>query len=299
MRFIRNYLERANAEPLIFRLKYLDDRSEALSVLLRAEIRARQFFLLCESRHSRASHYVREELKYVDKLPDKIKCKIDLDDNPWVTPKSAIDALLRHASIVITYGYKDRARVSEWVRLLTLAGVDPPRNSDHEDRIGDGAIAAQVYKPESAGLQEPATIDHGVIALDDQGLGDPNWLQAAIGAATRASTIVLCVTRSDFEAMFQTRATPDNPRSPSELAVCPSQASTVRNAYRYAYALDPDHAIQDREAAILLEATGWTVLSGSIQDQLARLVFELRKQDPEYIEVPKRSRDNMRHRKPD
>jgi hypothetical protein len=41
IRLIRNYLERAGAEPLIFRLKYLDGRPFGIPTLLHAEIRAR------------------------------------------------------------------------------------------------------------------------------------------------------------------------------------------------------------------------------------------------------------------
>lgn len=286
MRLIRNYLERARAEPLLFRLKFLDDRSKAVPVLLKAEIRARQFFLLCDSRNSRASYYVQEERRYVDGLQNKSKYTIDLDHTPWVTPKSAIDALLRHASIVVAYTWKDQKRVSKWIRDLTTVGASRLVSLSDGSPSEEGEIAYQAYATDLEEPQEPTTIDNGIIGLDDRTSRDSTWVQAAISAARRADTIVLCVARSNVETAVPLDFIVGQPRNPGELALCPHEASAVRKAYGNAYVLDPDSVIEERKIAVLLETAGWKVLAGSLEEQLSQLVVELRNQNRSWIAAP-------------
>src|ERR1700722_16457663 len=77
VRNIRNELEKRGAEPLLFFLKALEQQEE-LRLLLRREIEARTFFLLCDSTNARDSHWVQEEQIFVRALPGKRIISIDL-----------------------------------------------------------------------------------------------------------------------------------------------------------------------------------------------------------------------------
>jgi hypothetical protein len=67
VRRLRNELESRGAEPLLFFLKALYD-DEELRILLRREIDARHYLLLCDSAAARESRWVREEQEYVRSL---------------------------------------------------------------------------------------------------------------------------------------------------------------------------------------------------------------------------------------
>ena len=133
MRLIRNYLERASAEPLLFRLKYLDNRPRSIPTLLQAEMRARQFFLLCDSVNARASHWVGEEIAYINPLPNKHKYIIDLDAQRTV-PKRELAFFLRHAFAVVSYSWADRRRIKKLMEQITTDGVGGRADAaDHID----------------------------------------------------------------------------------------------------------------------------------------------------------------------
>jgi len=56
---IRNELERRGCNPLLFFLKCLDADNALLPKLIRDEIKARKWFVLCHSRAARRSKWVR------------------------------------------------------------------------------------------------------------------------------------------------------------------------------------------------------------------------------------------------
>jgi len=59
VREIRNELERRDCNPLLFFLKRLDADNTLLPKLIRDEIKARKWFVLCHSRAARRSKWVR------------------------------------------------------------------------------------------------------------------------------------------------------------------------------------------------------------------------------------------------
>lgn len=264
VRFIRNYLERAGAEPLIFRLKFLDARPRGIPILLRAEISERQFFLLCRSKHSMTSGWVLKEVAHVDKIKNKVKHVIDLDRAPWITPISDIETLLRKAFIVIGFSWADRRRVYGLIDRLKTTGVadrDYERITglDDEDVDGHDYLAE---RSEDGEFQEPMTIDYGFRGLDDRPQKHGRtWVQAAISASKNANTIMICVTRSFFENIIHSDSA--------------DQLVIVRNAFENAYVLDPDSMLADHRLSALLRRAEWHVLSGSLKEQLQELVREL------------------------
>jgi hypothetical protein len=64
-RQIRDALEKDGHNPLLFLLKGLQKNDERLPQLIRDEIKARTWFVLCESAHSKASPWVQEEVGIV------------------------------------------------------------------------------------------------------------------------------------------------------------------------------------------------------------------------------------------
>jgi hypothetical protein len=70
VRHVRDTLESAGHRPLLFFLKSLDDDSE-IDGLIKAEIDAREWFILCDSANSRASNWVGREVAYIRTLGDK------------------------------------------------------------------------------------------------------------------------------------------------------------------------------------------------------------------------------------
>jgi len=116
VRRIRNELEARGAEPLLFFLKTLED-SEELRELLRREIRARNFFLLCDSENARGSRWVREEQDYVRGLIGKRTATVDLA-SPWEEQVVKIDEFLKIATAYFSYALADKQQIEPWVHFL-------------------------------------------------------------------------------------------------------------------------------------------------------------------------------------
>jgi len=65
VRRVRDELEKRGARPLLFYLKALENNSTDLPDLLRREIAARDWFVLCESPNAAASRWVKQEVDMV------------------------------------------------------------------------------------------------------------------------------------------------------------------------------------------------------------------------------------------
>lgn len=74
---IRNKLEQLDYRPLLFFLKCLEDDKEIFE-LIKREIRARDRFILCDSKNSRSSEWVQKEVAYIKTL-GRPYASIDLD----------------------------------------------------------------------------------------------------------------------------------------------------------------------------------------------------------------------------
>ncbi len=106
VRELRNELEGQGHHPLLFFLKCLDDDSE-IDGLIRREIEARSWFILCDSPNSRSSRWVQEERKIIDGLSSHTSATVNLDD-PVPSQLSSISELTKRASVFLSYTGADR-----------------------------------------------------------------------------------------------------------------------------------------------------------------------------------------------
>src|SRR5262249_3730442 len=78
VRAIRNELERRGHKPLMFFLKCLESDDARLPELLKAEITARSWFILCDSPNAATSKWVQEEVAMIQGMAGKVFKKVDL-----------------------------------------------------------------------------------------------------------------------------------------------------------------------------------------------------------------------------
>lgn len=104
VRRIRDALEAKGHQPLLFFLKCLGDDAE-IDDLIRREIEARQFFLLCDSPNARTSRWVQQELQLIKDLGGKVRVELALDDD-WQSQLEAVDELSRRATIFISWSVR-------------------------------------------------------------------------------------------------------------------------------------------------------------------------------------------------
>lgn len=106
VRQIRDELERKGHNPLIFFLKCLEDDRSELPDLLRREIVARTWFILCDSPNSRASIWVQEEVEKITSLEGKVYEFVDLSQD-LQTQLNKLTDLSRRATVFLSYARTD------------------------------------------------------------------------------------------------------------------------------------------------------------------------------------------------
>jgi hypothetical protein len=115
---VRNHLEQMGHHPLMFFLKCLDD-SDEIDGLIRREIEARSWFILCNTSNSRKSRWVKAELQIIGGLPEKTYEEIDLDD-PDLDLDAGLYTITHRASVFLSYHRSDAARAHR-IRQALLA----------------------------------------------------------------------------------------------------------------------------------------------------------------------------------
>lgn len=106
VRRVRNLLEEMGHRPLAFFLKCLTEQSE-LDELIKREIEARTWFLLCDSENARQSSWVRAEVAYIKQMQDKYHEQIDL--NAAIESQiDRIDRLCKRVTVFLSYAPADR-----------------------------------------------------------------------------------------------------------------------------------------------------------------------------------------------
>jgi hypothetical protein len=108
---LRNELEVLGHHPLMFFLKCLDDDSE-IDDLIRREIQARSWFVLCDSAHSRASRWVQEERNIIAGLATHSSATVDLQD-PLSTQLAALSGLTKRATVFLSYAQPDQPQADQ------------------------------------------------------------------------------------------------------------------------------------------------------------------------------------------
>jgi hypothetical protein len=105
VRSIRNFLEEKGHRPLTFFLKCLTEHSE-LDGLIKREIEARTWFLLCDSQNARESRWVQAEVAFIKQLEGKYHETIDLND-AIETQLERVERLCRRATVFISRSAED------------------------------------------------------------------------------------------------------------------------------------------------------------------------------------------------
>lgn len=106
VRQIRDDLERKGHNPLIFFLKCLEDDGSELPDLLRREIGARTWFILCDSPNARASKWVQEEVQMITSLEGKVFKVVDLSQDVQ-KELHKVTELSKRATVFLSYSRRD------------------------------------------------------------------------------------------------------------------------------------------------------------------------------------------------
>lgn len=126
VRVIRDALEARGHNALLFFLKCLGDDAE-VDNLIRREIEARTWFVLCDSENARSSRWVLSELEIIKTLAEKAYEVIDLDSD-LQDQVARIDRLSKRATVFLSYAQSDEAiadRLRQALRDRDYAVWDP------------------------------------------------------------------------------------------------------------------------------------------------------------------------------
>ena len=118
VRAVRDELERMGHYPLLFFLKCISADDE-LDGLIKREIEARNFFLLCDSPSARGSTWVQREVAHIQSLPDRVWRRVDLEADA-VAQLRAIRDLSENATVFLSYARVDATTVAP-IREALLA----------------------------------------------------------------------------------------------------------------------------------------------------------------------------------
>ncbi|MCB2231732.1 toll/interleukin-1 receptor domain-containing protein [bacterium] len=118
VRQIRNELEKLGHNPLLFFLKCLSSDDARLPQLIRDEIEAREWFILCDSPNARRSGWVQQERKLIKAMTGKVIETIDLSKDPQ-TELHKLIRLSKRATVFLSYARQDR-EIAERIRRALL-----------------------------------------------------------------------------------------------------------------------------------------------------------------------------------
>ncbi len=126
VRIVRDALEARGHHPLLFFLKCLGDDVE-IDDLVRREIEARTWFVLCDSENARTSRWVQSEVDFIKSLVGKVYEVVDLDGG-LDGQLERIDRLSRRATVFLSYSPPDEAvadQLRDALRQRDYAVWDP------------------------------------------------------------------------------------------------------------------------------------------------------------------------------
>jgi hypothetical protein len=119
VREIRDVLEREGHKPLLFFLKCLEQRDARLPQLIKDEIEARTWFVLCESDNARNSPWVQEEMKIVKSMADRSRFYVSIDlSRDLESQRDKLTLLSKRASVFISYARPDHEIAEQIYREL-------------------------------------------------------------------------------------------------------------------------------------------------------------------------------------
>ena len=107
VRQIRDAPEKEGHKPVLFFLKCLNNKDPRLPQLIKDEIKARTWFVLCDSDHAKESPWVQEEVRIVTTTkPEETFVKIDLAWDLEVIMRK-IRPLLKRATVFFSHSRAD------------------------------------------------------------------------------------------------------------------------------------------------------------------------------------------------
>lgn len=118
VREVRNQLEELGHRPLMFFLKCLESGDARLPELLKQEITARQWFVLCDSPNAQASKWVQEEVAMIEAMNEKVFKKVDLS-NELEAELHKLQQLSKRATVFLSYARQDK-EIAERIRRALL-----------------------------------------------------------------------------------------------------------------------------------------------------------------------------------
>jgi hypothetical protein len=107
VREIRNELEKRGHKPLMFFLKCLESEDARLPDLLKQEIAARQWFLLCDSPNAKASKWVQDEVAMIQAMEGKVVRTVDLEKELEGELHKVVE-LAKRATVFLSYAQADQ-----------------------------------------------------------------------------------------------------------------------------------------------------------------------------------------------
>jgi len=192
VRRVRDALEAKGHQPLLFFLKCLDDDSE-IDDLIRREIEARQFFLLCDSPNARASRWVQQEADLIKSFSSKISVNLELDSD-WEAQLAAVRELSRRATIYIESLWTSAALASEIADGLRVNDYRVLDIDDIDD-IGRGETWSERIQ---SALDEALNTGYVVLLLSPKAFESPFISATLQYVAGRPSSVVVII-ESDRE----------------------------------------------------------------------------------------------------
>ena len=117
VRQIRNELERRGHNPLLFFLKCMEDDDARLPELIRDEIKAREWFILCDSPHAKDSGWVQQEVELIKGMEGKVFETIDLSKD-LQTELHKLVRLSKRATVFLSSSRSDHAIAERILAVL-------------------------------------------------------------------------------------------------------------------------------------------------------------------------------------
>src|SRR5262249_45422678 len=115
VRRIRDELERLGHRPLLFYLKCLDQSDARLPQLIREEIEARAWFVLCDSEYAQSSKWVQQEREIVEAMEGRSAFAVTIDLRQEIEPQfDKLRALSKRASVFLSYARQDRVLAQQF-----------------------------------------------------------------------------------------------------------------------------------------------------------------------------------------
>ncbi len=155
VREVRNELEKLGRKPIMFYLKCLEDDNSILPDLLRREIAAREWFILCDSSNAQASQYVRDEVKLVKSM-EGIKFEVVDLSKGLPAELYKLIRISKRATVFLSYARSDN-------EMATRIG-DALRKHDYRVWTDAELSPAENFK-EAIGVAIDEAIQNGFVLL--------------------------------------------------------------------------------------------------------------------------------------